>query len=142
MFPNAGRQHGRVDGIAAESAKDGIYQVWISRAYSYSQSNDKESLLGQAKRMIELRPRAPEGHYYLGVADELSGLFKEAIGEYEEASSLAGNDQAGYGPAARARRDRLAAELQSSSSSQPSSSGSPAQPPPKPSDIPFQPGSQ
>ena len=125
----------------AENAREGIYQVWIARAYAYSQSRNKEALGEQARRMVELRPNAPEGHYYLGVVYELEGKLQEAVAEYEKASSLAGNDEAGYGPAARARRDRIQEMIQSSTPPQSSSSPPAVEPPKRPSDIPYQPGS-
>ena len=127
----------------AENAKDGIYQVWIMRAYVYSQSRDAKTLGELARRMIELRPNAPEGHYYLGLAHELSGNFSEAVDEYEKASSLAGNDQAGYGPAARARRDRLQEQMSTSAQPASPSNAPPVAAPARPrTDIPFEPGSQ
>ena len=126
----------------AKSAREGVYQVWIARAYAYSQSSNKEALRERARKMIELRPNAPEGHYYLGLTYELDGKLREAVAEYDKASSLAGNDEAGYGPAARARRDRLQAVIDSSAPPGSGSSPAPVEPPRGPSDIPFERGSE
>ncbi|MGC8863621.1 MAG: protein kinase domain-containing protein [Armatimonadota bacterium] len=126
----------------AEVAKDGIYQVAVKRANVYAQSGSKQALADLANRMIKLRPDAPEGYYYLGLAFELEGKFQNAVDNYEKASSLAGNDRAGYGPAARARRDLLLQQMQSSGQAAPPTSGPTAEPARPQSEIPFQPGSQ
>jgi len=109
---------------SAENAREGIYQIWAARAYSYVSSNNRDALADIAKRMVESRPNAPEGHYYLGLTYELAGETAKAIEEYETASTLAGNDKQGYGKAARERRDRLQAARQAepSRSSQPAPS--------------------
>jgi len=57
--------------------------------------------------MIEADPTKPEGHYYLGLSYELSRDYSKAADEYRRTSDLAGNDQAGYGPAARTRLDQV-----------------------------------
>jgi len=93
---------------AADGARDGIYHVWIAQCYAYANASNREGLGSVAPRMIDLRPNWPEGHYYLAVAKELGGDIKGAVAEYDQASLLAGNDENGYGSAARARRERLA----------------------------------
>lgn len=131
----------------AEDAREGIYRIMISRAYELALARNAEALMDQAERMVEFRPNAPEGHYYLGLAYELLGDLEMALREYDTTSTLAGNDKQGYGKAARARRDAIiAAQTQS-----PTNSGAldthtqPTSPRPQSiphgnSDIPYQPG--
>lgn len=126
----------------AEKAREGVYQIWAARAHSYVSSNNREALADIAKRMVEDRPNAPEGHYYLGLTYELAGDSANAISEYEKASTQAGNDEQGYGKAARDRRDRL----QAAQPTEPSQPSQPAQPNPQPprggDGIEYQPGTQ
>lgn len=138
QFQNAIRVSPRSQ--AAEKAREGIYHVWIARAYAHSNARNRDALMPIASRMVEARPNAPEGHYYLGYAHELSGHLEQAKNEYEQASLLAGNDEQGYGKAARARRDRLAALGQTAPPMQsPAAQPSPAAPETL---IPFERGSQ
>lgn len=92
---------------AASRAEDRLYNIGVARAYNYTISGDRHSLMEQAKALVQYKPDAPEGHYYLGVAYELASDSESAIAEYDLASKLAGNDEQGYGKAARERRDRL-----------------------------------
>ncbi len=125
----------------AEKARDGIYDVWIVRAYNYASANNTSALLDQAKRMVDFRPSAPEGHYYLGLALESTGELQQAVAEYEQASTLAGNDKRGYGPAARARRDAILSRQPSQPAQPTTSPAPPAAPTPRDNTgIPFQPG--
>jgi tetratricopeptide (TPR) repeat protein len=129
---------------AASRARDALYKVWVAQAYSYSNSSDKEALLDIAKKMVDWRPKYPEGHYYLGLADELSGNTQKAAVEYDIAAQLAGNDVEGYGKAARDRRDRINAASPSSGGAQPSGGTEPKPAAPERTDnsgIPFVPGS-
>jgi serine/threonine protein kinase len=91
----------------ASRAEDGLYNIGVARAYAHTTSGDRHSLMEQAKALVQYKPDAPEGHYYLGVAYELANDSESAIAEYDLASKLAGNDEQGYGKAARERRDRL-----------------------------------
>jgi tetratricopeptide (TPR) repeat protein len=130
---------------AAASAREGLYKVWIARAYIYSQTSDKTQLLELGRKMIEADANKPEGHYYLGLAHELSRKYSEAADEYRRTSDLAGNDQAGYGPAARARLDQVE-ELQrrAEEGAPDTGSSSPGEPQPQPrtSPIPYEGGTQ
>ncbi|MCX8052229.1 MAG: serine/threonine-protein kinase [Armatimonadetes bacterium] len=124
----------------AEKAKDGIYKVWTTRAYTFSQTRDTQRLGDIARRMVELRPNAPEGHYYLALTQEMEGRLEEAIKEYEKASTLAGNDKAGFGSAARTRLDTLRQGVQSKVSVQPSTGSTSVEEPPRSSsEIPYEP---
>ena len=124
------------DSPAADSARDGLYQVWSARAYTLSTAGNKSQLMQLAQEMVEMRPNAPEGHFYLGLAHELVGNVKGARSEYEQAALLAGDDVEGYGRAARERLERLSAANRTS----------PVAPPPIPplepdrTLIPFDPG--
>ncbi|MGQ9454665.1 MAG: protein kinase domain-containing protein [Armatimonadota bacterium] len=129
----------------AENAKEAIYQIWTARAYSYAKLGERGGLANQANRMIQMKPNAPEGHYYLGLAYEMEGKLSEAINEYERTSLLAGNDEAGYGKAARARMERLKAIMESSTHIQPAVPAPAPHPqsyPPSASQIPYQPPPQ
>lgn len=129
----------------AEKSREAIYQIWAARAYSYAKLGARGDLANQANRMIQMKPNAPEGHYYLGLAYEMEGKLSEAIKEYEQTSLLAGNDEAGYGKAARARMERLKAIMESSTQIQPTVPTPPPHPqsyPPSASEIPYQPPPQ
>lgn len=127
---------------AAESAKDGLYKVWIVRAYKYSNSGDKDNLMRVSKVMVEQNPDAPEGHYYLGLAHELSGDMNVAEDEYNKISRLAGNDEQGYGKASRDRLDRINRSKTSNSNSAFSAQQQTSEPKPSGDDsgIPFDSG--
>ena len=123
----------------ANKSRDAIYQIWTARAEQYARLLNREALANQAKDMIRLQPNAPEGHYYLGLAYELAGNFREAIEEYDQASVLAGNDEAGYGAAARSRKERLQAFMQSADQQQMSPNNQLPEQRRQPFDIPYQP---
>ncbi len=122
----------------AKYSQDAIYQIWTARAHSYASQRNQRALEEQARRMIELRPNNPEGHFYLGLAYERQGKLSEAIAEYEKASLLAGNDEAGYGQASRSRIEYLKDLLQEANT--PGSMQPPTYDAPQPpsSDIPYQ----
>lgn len=126
----------------AKKASEAIYQIWAARCYDYAAASNTAALMDQAKRMVEYKPNFPEGYYYLGVALESSGDLRAAADAFDKASLYAGNDEQGYGKAARARRDSVNARLQQQPA-QPSG-GAPSQPvappPRRPSDIPFERG--
>ncbi|MDH7603021.1 MAG: protein kinase [Armatimonadota bacterium] len=125
----------------AEYSKNAIYQIWIVRARSYAELRNQQALASQARRMIELMPNAPEGHYYLGLAYELEGKLQNAVDEYEKASLLAGNDKAGYGQASRSRIEYLK-DLMKASQAGPAETPHPPTVPQRPaSDIPYHPPS-
>jgi len=92
---------------AAENARVGLYKIWVARAFSYSKVSNRDKLVELARKMVGADPKGPEGHYYLGLAYELSREYSDAASEFEQASVLAGNDQAGYGSAARARLEQV-----------------------------------
>jgi len=130
----------------AEKARSAIYVIMISRAYELASARNAQALMDQAKRMVEFQPRAPEGHYYLGLAYEMQGNQQKAVEEYDTTSELAGNDEQGYGKAARARRYAiLGAKTQSQTNDgaiykQPTSPQPQQNIPRNDSDIPYQPG--
>jgi serine/threonine-protein kinase len=130
----------------AEKARSAIYVIMISRAYELASARNAQALMDQAKRMVEFQPRAPEGHYYLGLAYEMQGNQQKAVEEYDTTSKLAGNDEQGYGKAARARRYAiLGAKTQSQTNDdaiykQPTSPQPQQNIPRNDSDIPYQPG--
>lgn len=124
----------------AEKARDQVFVILTYDAHRAMTNQDAASAGELGDRMVEMRPKNPEGHFYRAFSYELLGDTRKAVEEYDLASQLAGNDQAGYGPAARERSERLKAMLQSGGpgpaiSPQPAP---PAQPLPQ-SDIPFQP---
>ena len=63
------------------------------------------ALAAAASQLIELKPNAPEGHFYLGYAHELKGEWSNAVEEYRLAEQYGGNDQ--YAISARERLNRL-----------------------------------
>jgi len=128
---------------AAEGARDGVYKIWTARAYTYSQIGDMQQLSDLGRKMVEADDKKPEGHYYLGLASELARDYAKAAEEYQRASDLAGNDQAGYGPAARSRLEQI--HRQHAEQSPDLSSGGASVPQPEPrqekSPIPYEGGS-
>lgn len=132
---------------AGKQAEDGVYSVWVARAYAASNRSDRAVLGDLGKKLIDLRPKYPEGHYYVGLSHELSGHPEEAIKEYDQASVLAGNDEHGYGKAARERAERLRQASPPAASDSTGDTGTtqtapPTSPKGDDTGIPFQPGSQ
>lgn len=129
---------------AGKQAEDGVYSVWVARGYNASNLSDKTTLTDIGKKMIELRPKYPEGHYYLGVSHELSGEMDRAIREYDKADVLAGNDEQGYGKAARDRAERLRQMKPPASEGGDTGGQKPTQPRPRDDDsgVPYEPGTQ
>lgn len=128
---------------AAQKARSALYKIWVNRAYTYSQAGSREQLLAIGSKMTQADRNAPEGHYYLGLAHELSASYDKAVEEYETASLLAGNDEAGYGKAARARLEQ--ARQQAEQARQKASQGFEqpgelVQPRPQSSPIPYEGG--
>ena len=130
----------------AEKARGAIYVIMISRAYELASARNAQALMDQAKRMVEFQPKAPEGHYYLGLAYEMQGNQQKAVEEYDTTSTLAGNDEQGYGKAARARRDAIIGAQTRSQTNDGAIYKQPTSPQPQQniprnnSDIPYQPG--
>ncbi len=124
----------------AEKAKDQIFIILTYDAHRAMTMQNAASAGELGDRMVGMRPKNPEGHFYRAFANELRGDTRKAVEEYDLTSQLAGNDQAGYGPAARDRSERLRAIVQSSGPAQgtPPAPQPTAQPIPH-SDIPFQP---
>ncbi len=121
------------DSKSGKNAEDSIFKALVNRAYTIVTQNGGGSLEDVAHELIRMRPKAPEGHYYAGVAAETHYDRETAIPEYRKAVECGGNDQ--YAIAARDRLSNLGAptndaastaappsEESSSSSSQPSSS--------------------
>lgn len=88
------------DSKSAKVAEDNIFKALVNRAYA-SATQGNGSLMDQAQQLIDMRPKAPEGHYYAGRAYELQGDQTNAKDEYHKAVDCGGNDQ--YAIAARER---------------------------------------
>lgn len=90
------------DSKQAKMAEDKIFTVLVNRAYrETTQGGDASTLMDHAQRLIELRPKAPEGHYYAGRALEMQNDSSGAKEAYRKAVESGGNDQ--YAIAARER---------------------------------------
>lgn len=87
----------------AKAAEENIYKALVNRAYASATQGSGE-LMDEAQELIDMRPKAPEGHYYAGRAYELQSDPTNAKDEYHKAIECGGNDQ--YAIAAR---ERLAA---------------------------------
>jgi len=92
------------DSKQAKTAEDNIFKALVNRAYS-SATQGSGSLMGQAQELIELRPKAPEGHFYAGRAYEMQCDPANAKDEYSKAIDRGGNDQ--YAIAARERLNAI-----------------------------------
>lgn len=124
---------------AAGEARKGLYAVWTVWADRYRALADSKGLMEIGGRMVELDPKGPEGHFFLGFGHELVRDFDKAEDEYRQASLLAGNDEAGYGRAARERLEIVLRARQQEPAPSPSGTGGASEHRAPESDIPFQP---
>lgn len=106
----------------AKTAEDNIFKTYVNRAYTTARQGSPDVLEAEAQELIDMRPNAPEGHYYLGYANERRGRKGGAIQEYRKAVEYGGNDR--YAIAARDRLTFLGAQTEDAAST--------AVPPPQP----------
>ena len=127
------------DSKEAKSAEDNIFKAVVNRAYAIATQGGGGSLMEAAQELVKMRPKAPEGHYYAGLACERQGDRANATAEYQKAVQYGGNDQ--YAIAARERLTALGVADSSAAPTSPPSQ--PAQDPNKPqgdnSGVPFDP---
>ena len=132
------------DSKEATSAEDNVFKAVVNRAYATATQGGGGSLSDEAQELIKMRPKAPEGHYYAGLAYEQASDRANATGEYRKAVQYGGNDQ--YALAARDRLTALGAptsDAGSTSALPPSDSAPSAPSADKPqgdtSGVPFEP---
>ena len=117
------------------TADDNIYKVLVKRTYNAATQGGGD-VTSQAQELIDMRPKSPEGHYYMGYACELRRDPAAACESYKKAVEYGGNDQ--FAISARERLNALGAATPSA----PPASTAPAPPPPSSGDntgVPFQP---
>ena len=114
----------------AKTAEDNIFKVLINRAYETAKQHGSD-LAMQAEELITMRPKAPEGHYYAGLAYERMRDKAKAIAAYSKAVEFGGNDR--YAIAARDRLSYLGARTQdeASTAEPPAAPTQPTQPEPQ-----------
>jgi hypothetical protein len=133
------------DSKEAKSAEDNVFKALVNRTYATATQGAGGSLIDEAQELINMRPKAPEGHYYAGFAYERQGDRANAASEYQKTVQYGGNDQ--YAIAARERLTALGAPTSdAASTAAPPRSTLPDQPAPGPnkpsgdsSGVPFDP---
>jgi len=62
----------------------------LSMAYHHYYTRQPDLMARQARDILKLEPALPWGHFLLGLAYQLKGSFKKALGEFEKAEKTAG----------------------------------------------------
>lgn len=89
-----------------KQAEENIYRVIVNRAHKASaEAAASDLLMNNARELIDMRPKAPEGHYYAAYCYDVRGDIESAKEEYKKAVQYGGTDK--YAIAARERLNVL-----------------------------------
>jgi len=80
------------DSRTGETAREAMYAAVVTIAKGLAVAESSESLREAASELISIRPKRPEGHYYMGYAAHLAQDAETAKKEYALAIDYGGGD--------------------------------------------------